>query len=138
MPKIAAIDWGLKRIGVAVSDDRGVVALPLKMVEAGKSHEKTAKSVLAVIGPVHLIIVGWPLLLNGKEGPMAEEVRRFCDVLKMHTQCNIELFDERLSSKQAERALKEMSYSRKERTLTVDSTAAALLLQTYLDMKAIR
>lgn len=137
MPRIAAVDFGLKRIGLAVSDESGRIALPLKMIPAGKSFKESSQNVLSALSSfendLEAIVVGMPLLLNGRHGEMADLAMRFAETLKRESRFRVETVDERLSTAQAERALKEMSYSRKKRAQIVDSASAALVLQTYLE-----
>ena len=137
MARIAAVDFGMKRIGLAVSDERSTIALPLKMALAGNSLQQSARNVMKALAPyikeISKLIVGLPLLLNGKRGDMAEQVERFIAALKKETTIPIETMDERLTSAQAERDLKGCDYSRKERTQIIDSASATLLLQAYLD-----
>jgi putative holliday junction resolvase len=137
MPRIAAIDFGLKRIGIAISDEKGRIALPLKLVLSGKSMRETVKNVLLALSPyekqIEVIIVGLPLLLSGKRGDMALVAERFAQALQKETKIAVQMMDERLTTAQAERSLKELSYSRKERTDIIDSATAAILLQTFLD-----
>jgi putative holliday junction resolvase len=137
MPRKAAVDFGLKRIGLAISDEKARVALPLKMVRAGKSLKETARIVLTALSPyegqIDTIIVGLPLLLSGKRGDMADAADRFADALQKETKMKIQMMDERLSTAQADRALKELDYSRKDRSQIIDSASATLLLQTFLD-----
>jgi putative holliday junction resolvase len=137
MPRIAAVDYGIKRIGMAISDEKARVALPLKLVLSGKSLRETVKNVLNALSPytgqINAIVVGLPLLLSGKKGEMAEAAERFAQALQKETTVVVKMMDERLSTSQAEKALKELSYSRKKRTPIVDSASAAILLQTFLD-----
>ena len=137
MPRIAAIDFGLKRIGIAISDEKGRIALPLKLVLSGKSMTETVKNVLLALSPyekqIEAIIVGLPLLLSGKRGDMALAAERFAQALQNETKIAVQMMDERLTTAQAERSLKELSYSRKERTDIIDCATAAILLQTFLD-----
>ena len=137
MPRTAAVDYGTKRIGIAISDEKGRVALPLKLVHAGNSLRETVGTVLKALSPyegqIEAIIVGLPLLLSGKKGDMAEAAERFAQALRAQTTVTVKMMDERLSTSQAERALKELSYSRKNRTPIIDSASATILLQTFLD-----
>jgi putative holliday junction resolvase len=136
MPRIAAVDFGLKRIGIAVSDENKRIAVAQKMVLAGKNLQQTARLVIMALlpyqGQIERILIGLPLMLNGKIGEMAMAAKRFADALRKETDILIEMMDERLSTRQVERSLKEL-YTRKERTQIIDSASAALLLQTYLD-----
>ncbi len=130
--RIAAIDWGAKRIGIALSDERKKVALPLLTVPGGKQGAAVVAKVLAS-KQVELILVGLPLLLNGKEGDSAIAVKLFAKELETLSQTPIKLIDERFSSKIADQSLREIHLKRKSRTEKMDVTAATMLLQGYLD-----
>jgi putative holliday junction resolvase len=134
MPRIAAVDYGTKRIGLAISDDNERIALPLKMIEASNIKQAVHDVLLVLLKYApRVIVVGLPLMMNGRVGLMAEAARLFAAELKKQCSCQVELLDERLTSAQAERALKDLSYSRKGRVKLVDSTAASMILQTYLE-----
>ncbi len=137
--RIAAVDYGKRRIGLSISDEKKRIALPLKLVDAGKNLEESSKQILHALTPylTHLekILVGLPLLMNGTRGDMALLVDNLKKILETLTPIPIECVDERLTSAQAEKELKGLDYSRKERKTLVDSTAATLLLQAYLDLK---
>lgn len=134
MGRIAAIDYGLKRIGIAVSDASGRLAFPLTTVEGGK---KATANVLKALESrkreIVRVIVGHPLLLSGKEGDMALAARKFSEELEAALGVPVQLWDERLSSAQADRNLRELSLNRKERSAKIDTAAATLLLQSFLD-----
>jgi len=132
--RIASLDYGLKRIGVAISDENKIVAFPLGVIQAGKSSGETIEKILALLKPYPLerIIIGNPLHLNGKVGFLAGEVTQFIQLLQPHVPCEISLFDERLSSLQADRSLKDAGKKRKERSQHIDAVAALLILQSYL------
>jgi putative holliday junction resolvase len=132
MGRIASIDFGLKRIGIALSDARRKVALPVGVVDGGKKAIQNIRGALP-LKEVDLIIMGLPLELSGKKGPMAEVVIQFAKTLEEALHIKVELIDERLSSKGAERELKEISLSGKGK---IDMVAATLLLQTFLDKHA--
>ena len=131
MGRIAALDYGLKRIGIAISDERKMMALPLATVHGG------LKEVIAFLAArkqeVEKVVIGLPLLMNGKKGGMAAAVETFAKQLEALLQIPVVLFDERLSSKHAEATLRETGQNRKQQSKNVDRTAAALLLQSYLD-----
>ncbi|MDE3055860.1 MAG: Holliday junction resolvase RuvX [Verrucomicrobiota bacterium] len=136
MKRIAAIDFGHKRIGIALSDAQQKLALPWKSAEGGR---RAVENVMALLLPMkeelERILVGYPLLLSGKVGEMAKETELFAKKLEAALSLPVELCDERLSSRQAERELQSLSFSRKERKGKVDMSAAALFLQSYLDKK---
>jgi putative holliday junction resolvase len=132
--RIASLDYGLKRIGVAISDVNQILASPLGVIQAGKNSAETIQKILALLKPYDLerIIIGNPIHLNGKVGFLADEVKHFIHLLQPHVTCEIALFDERLSSVQAERSLKEGGMRRKERAKHCDVVSAIILLQCYL------
>lgn len=130
--RIAAIDFGEKRIGLAVSDRERKIALPLTVVEGGKKAIQNIREALP-LKEIDLILIGLPLEMSGKKGKMAEKVESFAKTLEDALQIPIHLIDERLSSKAADVLLKEISLNRKSRSAKIDMTAAVLLLQTYLD-----
>jgi putative Holliday junction resolvase len=132
MARVAAIDFGLKRIGIAVSDINRKIALPVSVVEGGKKALQNIRAALP-LKEVDLILVGHPLEMSGKKGPMAELASEFAKMLHDGLQIPVELVDERLSSKGADVKLKEISLNRKARNAKIDIMAAMLLLQTYLD-----
>jgi len=133
MGRIAAIDFGIKRIGIAVSDRERKIALPVSVVEGGKKAIQNIKAALP-LKEVDLILIGIPLEMNGQKGSMAETVEKFAKSLEDALEgISVLLVDERLSSKGADASLKELSLSRKARTQKLDMVAATLLLQTYLE-----
>ncbi len=134
MPRIAAIDFGSKRIGIALSDERQKIAFPHETVEGGKRGvANTVASLNKKEGEIEKILVGLPLLMNGERGDMAKLVEAFAKKLEAAMKIPVILIDERLSSKMADQRLREVAFNRKERTQRMDTTAAALLLQSFLD-----
>lgn len=141
MNRVVALDFGLKRIGVAISDPLKKIAFPLFVFPSSKRSQDTVKALIAALKKeekekgytVSEIVVGLPLLLNGKTGFLADEVHHFISLLEKESAIPIIPFDERLTSIQAERSLRESSLTRKKRTQHVDKIAATLLLQCYLD-----
>jgi len=134
MGRIAAIDYGLKRIGIALSDAGKKIAFPLDTVEGGKgSIEHIKKAFGDKLASIEEILVGFPLLLSGKEGEMAVAVRKFAAELEQSLGLPVRLIDERFSSKIADQSLSELQLNRKERSRMVDTTSAVMLLQAYLD-----
>jgi len=132
MGRVAAIDFGLKRIGVAMSDSNRKIALPVGVVEGGKRALHNIKESLP-LKEVDLILIGLPLELSGKRGPMAQMVEQFAKTVEDAFGIPVLLVDERLSSKGAEVQMREISLNRKSRSEKIDMVAATLLLQTYLD-----
>ncbi len=131
------LDVGDKTIGVAVSDELGMVATPLKVIQRSPSIKKDIAQIkkLAEDYGVGVIVVGLPLMLAGTAGTQVEKVREFVEVLKLHIKVPIELWDERLTTAEVERMLIEADQSRAKRRIVVDKLAAAVMLQSYLDRK---
>lgn len=139
--RIIAIDFGMVRIGLAVSDTSLILATPVGVVQGTKKVDQTVKNVVEAIrklekdydSTVSEIVIGLPLMMNGTVGLLADEVKNFADKLGKAVDIPIKLWDERLTSVQAERALRESGLSRKKRTQHVDYVAAVVILQSYLD-----
>jgi putative Holliday junction resolvase len=132
--RILALDHGTVRIGVAVSDELKMIAQPLEFIPAEPVDEfiTRLKQILEE-KQVEQIIVGMPRNMDGSYGPAAEKVRDFVELLRQSVSAPVRTWDERLTSVQANRLLIEGGVSRKDRKQKVDKTAAALLLQGYLD-----
>jgi putative Holliday junction resolvase len=132
--RILAIDHGTKRVGLALSDETGTIAQPLQFLPA----EPAAKLLdrlkeIAAERKVEQIVVGIPRNMNGTYGPAAEKARAFVASLKQVLTVPVHTWDERLTTVQAHRALIETGMRREKRKERVDQTAAAILLQSYLD-----
>jgi len=134
--RVAALDVGDARIGVAVSDELGIAANPLGVVR--RSREQSNRQVLGALaemlepyGPERLV-VGLPLNMDGSEGPQAAKVRAFAARVGTHLGLPIEFWDERLTTVAAERVLLEADLSRGRRREVIDKVAAALILEGYL------
>ncbi len=132
MGRVASIDFGLKRIGLAVSDKERKIALPVDTIEGGKKALQNIRAALP-LKEIDLILIGLPLQMNGQKGSMAQTVEAFAKILHEALEIPVLLIDERLSSKGADVHLKELSLNRKQRTEKLDMVAAVLLLQVYLD-----
>jgi putative holliday junction resolvase len=135
MGRVVAIDFGLKRIGVAISDESKIIARSLGAIAAKKKSEQSVASLLEFLKEFEIdqILLGNPLLLSGKQGLLADEVAHFAEKLRAQTQVPVILWDERFSTKQAERALIEGNVNRKRRTKVIDGLSAVVLLQSYLE-----
>ncbi len=143
--RIVGIDYGLTRIGLSLSDEQKIIATPLITFAADKKSEKTVSRLLSELNShaekhgyrIEEIVVGLPLLMNGKKGFLADEVLHFIELLRQQTSVPIITWDERLSSVQADRALREGNMSRKKRSQSVDSVAALIILQSYLNSRVL-
>jgi putative Holliday junction resolvase len=132
--RILALDPGTKRIGVAVSDPLKMIASPLENIDAEPFTAFLSRlKELIREKEVELIIVGMPRNMDGSYGESAAKVREFVTVLKEAIQVPIQTVDERLTSAQANRILKEGGVRGSDRKGKVDPMAAALMLRSYLD-----
>lgn len=136
MGRIACIDFGKARFGIAISDERRVIATPLETIESAKNYLETSKRINASLSrykEIDLVVIGLPLLLNGKEGEMAILVRAFGQVLGQVLPYPIVFWDERLTSAGVDKMLLAMDVSRKKRAQLSDALSAVSILQNYLD-----
>jgi len=133
--RILALDHGTVRVGVAVSDELKMMALPLEFIPAEPPAACQARlKQLLTEKEVELIIIGMPRNMDGSYGPAAKKVETFVGVLKTAITVPIKLWDERLTSTMANRAMIQGGVRRAKRKEKVDAMAAAILLQSYLDM----
>jgi putative Holliday junction resolvase len=135
MGRLLGIDYGRARVGVAVSDETKFLARPLCCLEYKKDFIEQLKKELKPLMPIDSIIVGLPLSMSGKDSPMTEEVRKFSEYLHQALQIPVVLWDERLTSAQVDRELRDAGVKRKQRAEKSDTLAASLILQSYLDFK---
>lgn len=137
---ILGLDLGARRIGLAISDERGVLAFPIGYLErAGLQRDLVALRTLSVERGATRIVVGLPLQLDGHEGPGARAAREFARVLAEATSLRVELMDERLTSVEAERALREAPRrTRRARKQVIDAMAATLMLRSWLEASTPR
>jgi len=134
--RVLAIDHGSKRMGIAVSDELQLIAHPLEYIPAEPFADFLARlKDLLREREVDLVLVGMPRNMNGSYGPAALKVQDFVAALKNSITVPIQTWDERLTSTQANRFLLEANVRRKQRKEKVDQTAAAILLQSYLDSR---
>jgi len=138
MNRILGLDPGAKRIGIAISDPSGVVAQSLGSLEKarGQGWAVEVEKLVAQHG-VAEVVVGLPLNMNGTEGPRAEETRRMVEVLRSRLKVPIKVWDERLSTIAAERMFRETGVKMQRAKKHIDGVAAALILQGYLDSRAM-
>jgi putative Holliday junction resolvase len=131
--RILAIDYGRRRIGLAVSDELGITAVPLATLERTNRQEdiRLLREIVRKY-KITLIIVGSPLHLAGRAGEMAQEAARFASRIKKELGLPLEMRDERLTSWEAEQTLRE-SAGRKSKKTHLDSMAAAILLRDFLN-----
>lgn len=141
--RVAAIDLGKARIGVAISDELGALAHPRPALKRGK-ETKSDKAVLEALASlareqgVVRFLVGLPLSMSGRQGAAARRAARFCQRLADATGVEVELIDERLTTVQAERELAATGFDREQIKSRVDSVAAAIMLQQWLDARRLQ
>jgi putative Holliday junction resolvase len=136
-PRILGLDVGSKTIGVAISDPLGITAQGLETIRRQNKRldfEKLEHVVRQY--QVAEIVVGYPLRLSGAEGVQAEKMQRFAEELRKKFSLPVHLWDERLSSAQADRVLRETEMSIKRRGEVVDRLAAVLILQGWMDKQS--
>lgn len=132
--RVLGIDYGERRIGLAISDELGIIA-------SGAGTLPNDANALGYIAgmvrerDIHDIVVGLPLTLRGEEGASAELVQKFVKTLRERVDIPVELMDERFTSSLAEQAIRDMGVGRKKRREKgkIDEIAAVILLQGYLD-----
>ena len=135
--RILAIDFGMKRMGLAVSDALGLTAQGLKTLErTNMDNDLREIQKLVEEYAAARVILGNPLSHSMKETAMSQRVAAFAEKLRLRLACPVELCDERLTSVQANRMLRETGMGLEKRRRAVDRVAAQLLLQGYLDLKA--
>jgi putative holliday junction resolvase len=129
--RILGVDFGGKRIGLAISDETGTVAQPVGYVTGGVNEVLR----VATERGAGKIVVGLPRRLDGTASDQTKRTQEFIDALRRATTVPIEDWDERLTTAQAERVLLEGDVRRAERKQKRDQLAATILLQSYLDAK---
>ncbi len=132
--RILALDLGRKRIGVAVSDELCLVARALPALAArGRNADAAAIAALVAEHAAARVIAGLPLHLNGSHGLQADRVQKFGAYLATQLAVPVEYWDERFTTVEAARLLTQAGISPRKQRDQIDSTAAAILLQSYLD-----
>ena len=136
--RIMGLDYGSKTVGVAISDEMMITAQPIETIVRERTNKlrKTFQRLEELIGEyeVEKLVIGKPLNMNGTEGEMVQMMRSFSDELSRRTGLEIVEVDERLTTSEADRILKETGVAISGRKEHIDKMAAAIILQTYLDM----
>lgn len=143
--RIIGVDYGTARIGLAISDESKMLASSLKTLATEKKKEETARRFVEEVKryaeeygcEIEKIIIGLPLMMNGSVGAIAEQVQQFIALVQELTDIPIETRDERLTSLQAERTMRESGLSSKKQKKHVDALSAVLILQNYLDNQSM-
>ena len=134
--RILALDFGSRNIGLAVSDELGLTAQGLPTYRrSNKKNDFDHLRRLIRQYAVGEIVLGLPLRMSGDEGIQAEKVQEFAEELRRRFKLPVQLFDERLTSVEANRVLRETDMSIRRRAEVVDQLAAVLILQAYLEFR---
>ncbi len=133
MPTLG-LDFGEKRIGLAISDEGGRIAHGLTVIERkGKRRDFERLKDIVTSRKIEEIVIGLPKRLNGTLGPTAERILEFAEELRSLLKINVKLWDERFTTAISQRVLIEGNLSRKKRKKQIDKLSAVLILQNYLD-----
>jgi putative Holliday junction resolvase len=136
--RVLALDLGARRIGVAVSDPEGTVATPIQTLERSRDRARLHRDLAALVAEweADLVLVGLPVALDGSIGPAAEAVLAEREELAAALGVPVEVHDERMTTRIADRALRERGdLDARARRKVVDATAAAVILQDWLDAR---
>ena len=138
-PRILALDFGARRIGLAVSDELGLTAQGLAtLLRSNKRNDLDHLRRIIRQHGVSEIVMGLPLRMSGSEGIQSEKVQAFAEELRRKFKLPVHLFDERLTSVEANRVLRESDMSIRRRAEVVDQLAAVLILQSFLEFRKAR
>ena len=137
MSRVLGIDYGERRIGLALSDPMGIIAKPLRIID----RKKTTDYISEILNTskeknANIIVVGLPLTLRGKQSKQTEIVQKFIEKLTQLGKIPVVPIDERLSSVAAKKSLQEQGVKTGYEKSRVDETAAAIILQEYLDSQS--
>ncbi len=137
--RVLGLDVGSRRIGVAITDELGITAQGLETIQRNRKREDFAiLSALLERYKIVEIVVGYPLRMSGVEGIQAEKMQLFAEDLRKHFKLPVHLWDERLTSAQANRLLRQTDLSIKRRGQLVDQMAAILILENWMEAQGNR
>jgi putative Holliday junction resolvase len=135
-PRILAIDYGSRRMGLAVSDPLGITAQGLETLERKNKRSDFARLERTIRQyEVKEIVLGYPLRMSGEAGTQSQKVEEFAEALRQRFDLPVHLWDERLTSAEANRLLREADLSIRKRAQAVDRMAAVLILQAFLQAR---
>ena len=136
MRRVLGVDYGRARIGIAISDELGMLAHPVETIPAAAIASAVKRvAEIAREKDVERVVIGLPRHLNGELGDAASEAQAFADKLRPLLQCPITMWDERLSTTAANRALRDAGQKTRKTRGIVDQVAAQMILQGYLDSR---
>jgi len=134
------LDLGSKRIGVALSNSEGTMAMPYEVIVRSADVERDHRRVRELVdeAEAEIVVVGLPLSLDGTDGPMAKKYRAEAADLTSVVGVEVELWDERFTTVTADRQLMSRDLNAKQRRAVVDKVAASVMLQAWLDSRQVR
>jgi putative holliday junction resolvase len=133
MIRVLGIDHGDARIGVAISDELGMLAHPMETITIKDTEPLARIAQIVAEKSVETIIIGFPKNMDGTTGPAAEKVRVFAEQLRAKVTCPVRLWDERLTTVAAQKSLHAAGRNTKQSRAVIDQAAAQLILQGWLD-----
>ncbi|MHC4673165.1 MAG: Holliday junction resolvase RuvX [Planctomycetota bacterium] len=131
------MDFGTKRMGLAISDPEGQIVSPIKVIDVGPTMETCARTILEVAGEYQasIIVIGLPLNMDGTEGAQAKLSRALADELRKAGAPEVHLHDERLTSHAADKLLSQRELTHKKKKARHDAVAAQILLKSFLETR---
>lgn len=136
MNRILGIDTGDARVGVAISDELGMLAHPLETIVVAKTNPIERIAALVADRSIEKVVVGMPRNMDGSSGPAAEKAQAFMATLREKVSCPVLPWDERLTTVSAQRSLREAGRKEKNQREIIDQVAAQVILQGWLDAVA--
>lgn len=137
MTRALGLDHGDARIGVAISDELGMLAHPHSTIRVADGDPVPKIADLVAKERIGTIVLGMPRNMDGSYGPAAEKVRAFAERLRAAVTCPVKLWDERMSTKAAQRGLHAAGRNTKQSREVIDQAAAQIILQGWLDAQAM-
>jgi putative Holliday junction resolvase len=139
MKQLLGIDLGEARVGVAISDEIGLLAHPLVTIQVGNGKD-LIRQIAAIVREkkIQAVVVGLPRNMDGSIGPAAKQALSFVERLRPHLSCPVITSDERLTTLAANRALHEAGRSMRKTRKCIDQVAAQIILQNHLDQLRMR
>lgn len=137
MTRILGIDVGEARVGLALSDELGMLAHPLETVQVKEGNPLKRVAEVIVREKIETVVIGLPRNMSGTYGPAAEKAREFAAKLQKLSTCTVKFWDERLTTVAAQKQLHETGKNAKNSRAVIDQVAAVLILQGYLDSQAM-
>ena len=133
--RLLGLDYGTRRLGLAISDEDGIIANPIPPLERSRSLNRDLMTLRRLVREreIGAVVIGLPYNMDGSEGEMVRAVKAFADELRKRIGIQVIGYDERRTTQKAEGALLDANLTRKRRKELRDSVAAALILRSYLD-----